>query len=510
MSSQNQATSETVPLLGDSRPAGQSSRSLPRVRFRFTPEILLIPVALATRLAALMPSTTILELVRQAACRFWNISHGNPVTLPAGGPIPPELCDAPEVERYFATIITILGAIEGVLVMAGCGIISRISSHYGRKPALLLVLIVGIMGSCLIAGSQYTPSWLAVWVFLVGILSGMFSSTSIYGYLVNMYIVDVCMPEDRTTALSKIGGWGALGTCISFALGGSITTKTGNPLIVFYMAAAILVATFTYVISVLPESFPEEKRNALSLMRPEPSVERLSTAPLYIFKPLKMFIPTRKLDGTRNWRLVWCAVHTFVFVVANAYSPAAWLILFTSKYHLTPADTGLFLTIIAVSGTIVMMLILPALVHLLRPYYSRRIIRSLPTEEDTGNGEEPELETSDRLDVHLAFVACVVAAIFALSAAASRTSQALILSGICYGFGSIHIPAIRSLVAGSVSPLKQGEALAAIEIVSNAGGALSPVIMGSIFTATINTTPLLLFYIHLVGPPNARICLALR
>lgn len=72
------------------------------------------------------------------------------------------------------------------------------------------------------------PDWLAVWVFLVGILLGMFSNFSLYGYLVNMYIVDVCIPEDRyvlnspslmslippsrTTALSKIAGWGALGT----------------------------------------------------------------------------------------------------------------------------------------------------------------------------------------------------------------------------------------------------------------------------------------------------------
>lgn len=75
---------------------------------------------------------------------------------------------------------------------------------------------------------------------------------------------------------------------------------------------------------------------------------------------------------------------------------------------------------------IILVLILPALVRFLRPYYSRRTIRSLPAERDINNGEELELETSDNLDVHLAVVSCVITAISFLSAAASRTVQALI------------------------------------------------------------------------------------
>lgn len=115
MSSQNQAMSETAILLGDSRSASQSSGILSRKRFRFSPQILLIPVALATKLATQLPSTTLIELVRQAVCRFWNISHGGPATLPTGGSIPSELCNAPEIERYFATIIAIVAVTEGIL-----------------------------------------------------------------------------------------------------------------------------------------------------------------------------------------------------------------------------------------------------------------------------------------------------------------------------------------------------------------------------------------------------------
>jgi len=51
--------------------------------------------------------------------------------------------------------------------------------------------------------------------------------------------------------------------------------------------------------------------------------------------------------------------------------------------------------------------------------------------------------------------------------------------------------------------------MAAIEMVTNAGSVLSPIIMGSILTATIGTAPLFLFYIHLVRMPNIRTHLAL-
>ena len=48
----------------------------------------------------------------------------------------------------------------------------------------------------MVIGSQYTPDWLADWVVLVGMLFEL-SSGSLYAYLVNMYIVDACIPEDR-------------------------------------------------------------------------------------------------------------------------------------------------------------------------------------------------------------------------------------------------------------------------------------------------------------------------
>ena len=107
----------------------------------------------------------------------------------------------------------------------------------------------------------------------------------------------------------------------------------------FYIASAIFIATFIYVIFALPETFPEEKRDALSRMRQDiPKVTRLD-AFLSIFDPLKLLIPHTS-GGTRNWRLTWCASHNFVFTTAHGYIWAAWFVLVSSKYHLTPADVS--------------------------------------------------------------------------------------------------------------------------------------------------------------------------
>ena len=112
MPSSDQTPSETTALLVDSRLAGQTS--LGSKHFGFSPETLLIPVALATSLAAGITSTTLIELVRQAVCKLWNLLHGDPATIALNSP---EVCDAPEITRYFAIVLAILGAIESVICM---------------------------------------------------------------------------------------------------------------------------------------------------------------------------------------------------------------------------------------------------------------------------------------------------------------------------------------------------------------------------------------------------------
>ena len=123
---------------------------------------------------------------------------------------------------------------------------------------------------------------------------------------------------------------------------------------------------------------------------------------------------------------------------------------------------------------LVLVVIVPLLIRFLRPYYSQQNEYYPLAVGDFSDSEEPELGNSDRLDVHLAFVACVIVAIFFLCIAISTTKLALIVckcsatilsfisfdlhdkAAVFLGLGSMHSPTIRSLIVGSVDTLKQG------------------------------------------------------
>ena len=238
MLSQNRTTTENTPLLRASRPAGRSGRG------PWSPETLLIPVVFASRLGNAMPSTTLAELLRQTVCRLSHRLHGYPSSFVSSHRGPHQLCDAPQVMRDFATVSAIIGVIGGItcvfasisasiavthsrLALVGCGILSRILPYHGRKPIFLFILSMQVMWSSLVLGSQFVPAGPADWVFFVGMLFHTFSDHLAVGYLVNMYIVDICLPEHRwvsnwwrvrvltliarTAMMSKLGGWGVLG-----------------------------------------------------------------------------------------------------------------------------------------------------------------------------------------------------------------------------------------------------------------------------------------------------------
>ncbi|KAG0695274.1 major facilitator superfamily domain-containing protein [Suillus ampliporus] len=283
-----------------------------------------------------------------------------------------------------------------------------------------------------------------------------------------------------------------------------VTTETNNPLVVYYISIFILGAIFVYVLAFLPESFPEEKRNELRRQRLDQqnveesahqnSLNRFISTIAVAFEPLKQLVPTRNPDGRRNWRVVYCAIHIIIAMLASTYAPVALVLLYTTKYGYNPAQTGIVLMTLSLSAVFSLTYMIPSLIRVLRPMYAKKVV--LP-EDQQGTGDDTVVSTStDLLDVHIAFISWVVCAVAYIMAAATTTRILHLIAVTVLGFGAAHTPIFRSLVVSSVDPLKQGEVLAAIEMMSSIGGFLSPVVMGSIFTSTISNYPMLVFYIH--------------
>ncbi|KAG2154079.1 MFS general substrate transporter [Suillus clintonianus] len=491
-------SSERAPLLPERQDAIE-----PYSRRQFSPLTLLIPLAVATRLTSTLPTTTLLGVIQSVICRLWLASNGN---LPSDGEISKELCAVPEVEKTYAAVISAVMIFDGLGAMIACSAISYISSRIGRKPVILGTVAISFLGYSLMVCSQYLPGWLEASLMIASLFVQTFSGIMTTTFIVNVYAVDISSPEDRTPILSAINGWATLGQTASFALGGLLTTKTNDPLIVFYISISTLGAVFVYILAFLPESFPEEKRDELRRQRlaqqnVEPSVRRnllnrFTSAIAIAFEPLKQLAPTRNADGRQNWRVVYCAIHIIITMIANSYTAPALILLYTTKYGYNPAQTGTVLTTLSFSAAFTLTYMVPSLIRILRPIYARKVVL---LEDQQGPGDDTVVAMpTDRLDIHIAFVSWVICAVAYSMAAATSTRTLHLIAVTVAGFSAGHTPIIRSLVASSVDPLKQGEVLAAIEMISSIGAFLSPLVMGSIFTATISTQPMLVFHIHAV------------
>ncbi|KAJ7471907.1 MFS general substrate transporter [Mycena latifolia] len=481
---------ERVPLLEpppSSLPAAQG-RWLPR----YSGTTLIVPLALVCRIASLLPTTTTFYILQQFICRQYYRAH-DPARIPPDGRMSDALCSLPAIEENYAAFIALVALMDGIGSLGGYAALSFLAARLGRRAALATVVAVGLGADTALICSTLVAPWLELPLFALWLISSSFSQVTLISFLANIYMVDLVHEDSRTSALSSLAGWSALGSVLSFSAGGTITTRGGNVLAVYFVGGALWTVALLYVWLVLPESFPKSKREALRLERARQTQEtrtgrwRFIPRPTGVLEPLKHLKPVRDpRTGRRNWRLVICAVHMFFVGLGGGYAVASLITIVTSLFHYTPAETGYTLTALSATNMFVLTIAIPLLVRVLRPLYAR-------TRQPPDGGAA---EATDRLDVHIAFASWVIEAAAYIIFGFMRTRPTQLAAVILIGCGPGYVPAVRSVVAASVEPLKQGETLGMIEMVWGLGLLLSPVVMGSILSATITSVPQTVFYVQ--------------
>ncbi|CAK5263449.1 unnamed protein product [Mycena citricolor] len=317
----------------------------------------------------------------------------------------------------------------------------------GRKPAILLVVAVGLLANVLVITSKLIGSTTAqVGLLCMWMACNSLSQPLIIVFATNMYLVDLVGHEQRTSALSTLWGWSTLGSALSFVVGGSITAQFKDELPVYYVTGTIWIALFAYITLFIPESYPKHKRNAL---RREPgavdSSSWIQQHILPIFEPLSLLKPVCDPEtGQREWRLAICALHAFCVDLGGAYGATALIVYLTGVQRYTPQETGYALTTLNLVGFTVLTVIIPSLIPRLRRLYGPRDDHSLA-------------QTRDCVDILVVFLSWVMdaAAFIFLALAESRIAQmtAVTLIGLSAG----RHPVFRSLAVSGVNPLKQGK-----------------------------------------------------
>jgi len=149
----------------------------------------------------------------------------------------------------------LMGAYSGMQFFS-TALLGRLSDRVGRRPILLLTMVINAAGYLLFAFAG-SYAWLLVARLISGLASGNIS-------VAQAYIADISAPHERSRAMGMIGAAFGLGFILGPAIGGLAGHYWGHtaPGLV---AAGLSVLNLALAWRILPESLHEEHRSARAL-----------------------------------------------------------------------------------------------------------------------------------------------------------------------------------------------------------------------------------------------------
>lgn len=301
-------------------------------------------------------------------------------------------------------------------------VIGGLSDRFGRRPVLLLSLLVMALDYLVMAVAG------SIWLLLLGRLVG--GITAATQGTANAYMADISAPEDRAANFGLIGAAFGVGFVLGPLIGGLLAEfGTRAP---FYAAAALagLNAVFGYF--VLKETLPAERRRPFSWRRAN---------------PLGSFRHLAALPGIAPLLVVF-----FLYQVAFAVYPAIWSFFGKERFGWEPSTIGLSLALFGIMMAIVQG-------SLIRP-----VLRIL--------GERGTV-----LYGHLFDICAFLALAFVTSG-----WLALILTPLA-ALAAVITPALQGIMSRAVGPDAQGELQGALTSLGALAMILSPLLMTGTFAA---------------------------
>lgn len=301
-------------------------------------------------------------------------------------------------------------------------IIGGLSDRFGRRPVLLLSLVVMALDYLVMAVAG------SIFLLLAGrIVGGITAATQ---STANAYMADISGPEDRAANFGLIGAAFGLGFVLGPLLGGLLGEYgTRAP---FYAAAilAALNAVFGYI--VLKETVTNDLRRPFRWARAN---------------PLGSFRYLGRLPGVGPLLIVF-----FLYQVAFMVYPAIWSYFGKERFGWEPSTIGLSLALFGIMMAIV------------QGGLIRSVLRLF--------GERGTV-----IYGHLFDVAAFLSLAFVTSG-----PVALILTPLA-ALAAVITPALQGIMSKAVGPDAQGELQGALTSVSALAMILSPMVMTGTFAA---------------------------
>mgnify|MGYP001794130941 CR=1 FL=1 len=304
-------------------------------------------------------------------------------------------------------------------------LIGNLSDRFGRRPVLLLSLVVMAADYLVMAVAG------SIWMLLAGRLVG--GITAATQSTANAYMADISAPQDKAANFGLVGAAFGMGFVFGPFIGGLLAEfGTRAP---FYAAAALAAANALFGYLVLKETVDDRIRRPFDWRRANP---------FGAFKSLG------KLPGLLPLLLIY-----FIYQLSFGVYPAVWSYYTIERFDWSPGTIGLSLGLFGLSLAVVQgALIRPAL----------RIL-----------GERGAVIYGHVADVVIFFVIAVV----------SSGKLLLALTPLAALPGVI-TPALQGIMSKAVRDDAQGELQGAITSVSAIAMIFSPLIMTYTFARFSN------------------------
>ena len=202
-------------------------------------------------------------------------------------------------------------------------LLGALSDRYGRRPVLLISLIIMCIDYVVMALAQ--TIWL---VFLTRVVGGITAATQ---STAAAYIADVSPPEKKSANFGLVGAAFGLGFVLGPVLGGWLAEwGTRAP---FWAAAVLSGANFLFGVFILPETVTERIRRRLDLRRANP------------FGAFRKIAELPRV--TRYLSLLF--LYEFAFLVY----PAIWAYYPVARFGWDPRMVGISLALFGISVAVV-------------------------------------------------------------------------------------------------------------------------------------------------------------
>ncbi len=322
----------------------------------------------------------------------------------------------------------VLSTVFAIMQFGFSPVIGNLSDRFGRRPVLLISLLVMALDYLVMALAG------TMWLLLVGrIVGGVTSATQ---STAGAYMADISAPRDKAANFGLIGAAFGVGFVLGPLIGGLLGEfGTRAP---FYAAALLAGLNVVFGYFVLRETVTDRIRRPFSWARAN---------------PFGAFRQMSRLPGVGRLLVVY-----FIYSVAYYVYPAIWAYFTQAQFGWTPRTIGVSLALYGIMTAIVQ----GGLIRLVLGRFG------------------------DRRTVIYAHLFDAVS--FAIMAVLTNGTLALILTPLA-ALGSVMTPAMQGIMSRMVGDDQQGELQGVLTSLGALSMIVSPLMMTSVFALFTRENP---------------------